>query len=259
MEMSVEKYLKRIGFDGEPRPDRDTLFRLQHAHLTSVPYEDLDIYYRREFSLAYGAIYDKVVNRRRGGYCFELNGLFGWLLRQVGFRTEEYLGRWLKGEALAVPLRRHRVIKVLMGRRSYIADVGVGQRCPLEPLEFRHGVVQERQGVRYRIVRDGLYNVVQTELDGEFVNFYSFDDAPQENIDFIYPHYYCCNNPASVFLRRIIVHMSTEEGRCSIATALCPETGQEVPELRTSDGESSFLFSEKELSDALERYFGIRM
>ncbi len=255
--MSVGKYLERIGFDGDPRPDVDTLFRLQHAHLTSVPYENLDIYYRREFSLAYGAIYDKVVNRRRGGYCFELNGLFGWLLRQLGFRTEEYLGRWLKGEALAVPLRRHRVVKVLMEGRSYIADVGVGQRCPLEPLEFLHDVVQEREGVRYRIVREGLYNVVQTELDGQFINFYSFDDAPQENIGYIYAHYYCCNYPGSVFLHRIIVHMSTAAGRRSIATVLCPETGQEVPELRIDDGEASYLFSKEALFAALERYFGI--
>ncbi|MBR4220184.1 MAG: arylamine N-acetyltransferase [Victivallales bacterium] len=77
--MKVDNYLKRINYEGELKRDAATLSGLQTAHLKAVPYENLDLYFRRDFTLAYGEIYDKIVNRHRGGYCFELNGIFAWL------------------------------------------------------------------------------------------------------------------------------------------------------------------------------------
>lgn len=261
MEMSVEKYLERIGFAGEIKNDYATLAALQKAHLTSVPYENLDIYFGTSFGLSYEEEYDKIVMRRRGGYCFELNGLFGWLLRKLGFKTEEYFGRWLKGEVLAVPMRRHRIIRVFLEEGEFIADVGVGQRCPLTPLEYVFDKIQIRESTRYRIVKNGIYSTVQIELDGNFIDFYAFDEAPQENIDFAYPHFYCSNHPDSVFRKKIMAHRFTEYGRNSIGMDVNPSTGQSMPVLSVGqkDGSSiqSWICSQKMLDEVLKEYFGI--
>ena len=262
MKMSIDNYLARIGYQGDLTQDAATLAALQTAHLKSVPYENLDLYFRRPFTLAYGELYDKIVNRHRGGYCFELNGLFAWLLRALGYRTEEYLGRWLKGEALQVPMRRHRVVKVFTKEGIFLADVGVGQRSPLTPLEFRHDVIQTREGVNYRIVKDERrFNVVQVETEAGFIDFFSFDEAPQENIDYEYPHFYCTHCEQSVFLHKLMVHIPTDCGRNSISSEPNPETGLVTPLLSVGrqDGtsEKSFIYSNKELCRVLDDCFGI--
>ncbi len=261
MIMDIQAYLDRIAFAGSDlTPNVGLLRALQTAHAMHVPYENLDIYFRRDVSLAYEAMYEKIVLNRRGGYCFELNGLFGWLLRKLGFQTQEFLGRWLKGEALTVPMRRHRIIKVTFEDEAYIADVGVGQKAPRTPLLFRHGLEQERDGSIYRIVHDDrLFNVVQV-LDGDsFINVFSFDDAPQEPIDFVYPHYYCTHYPDSVFLKGVFVHLPTECGRNSIGTVINPSTGQMnfLLNVGKEDGTShqEYLPSRRDLFAALKTYF----
>ena len=262
MELSVEKYLRRINYTGDRAPTKENLMRLQKAHLLSVPYENLDIYYGRPFTLAVEELYDKIVNRHRGGYCFEINGLFAWLLRQLGYEVEEYFGRWLYLDPLELPARRHRVIRVKFSDGDCIADAAVGQRAPLTSLEFEYGLVQPREGFNYRIMQDdALYNVVQREEAGKYVNFYSFDLAPQLNIDFTYAHYYCTHHPDSIFIKGIMVHIPTEKGRNSIKFALDPQTAAMKPllsiGLEDGSSEKRFLYSDSELKEALSQYFGI--
>ena len=262
MELSVEKYLQRINYTGDVKPTKENLVALQRAHLMSVPYENLDIYYGRDFTLAMEELYDKIVLRHRGGYCFEINGLYAWLLRQMGYEVEEYFGRWLYLDPLEAPARRHRVIRVKFPDGDFITDVAVGQRAPLTPLAFQYDLVQPREGFNYRIVQDDvLCNVVQREEDGKYVNFFSFDLAPQLNIDFTYVHFYCMKHPDSIFNKKILVHIPTENGRNSIYSALDPQTAAMKPLLNVglADGtsEKRFLYSEQELKDALKQHFGI--
>lgn len=244
-------------------PTADNLAALQKAHLLAVPYENLDIFYGRPFDLAIENIYDKIVNRNRGGYCFELNGLFAWLLRQLGYKTEEYFGRWLLGEALQVPARRHRIIKVKMSEGEYIADVGVGRRAPLTPLLLELSMPQEREGVKYKIIEDAtLFKVVQIETaPGVFANFFSFDEAPQQNIDFSYVHYYCTTHPTSVFRSKLMVHRPTLTGRNSLASVINPQTGAVAPQFTTTlaDGSSKtfFTYSDEEFKTALNELFDL--
>ena len=82
--MNVEKYLQRIGYNGALAPNAENLAALVQAHRFTVPYETFDIWRGRRTTLALEEIYDRIVTRRRGGYCFELNGLFAWLLRELG-------------------------------------------------------------------------------------------------------------------------------------------------------------------------------
>lgn len=263
VKMSARDYLKRIGFGGKITRTAETLAELQRCHMMSVPYESIDIWRGKAGPLTYEAMYDKIVRRRRGGYCFELNGMFGWLLRELGFKTEEYFGRWLMDEKLEIPARRHRVIRVTIGKREFIADVGVGQRAPLTPLEFVCGKVQRCEGVDYRIVRDRRLGYVQeARLKGVWTKVYSFDLAPQEPIDFMYVHYFCVNAPDSFFRGNLIVHLPTENGRKSIRSVRDPKTGRTFQRLAVTgdDGKTVLtdLRTERALAAAFAEHFGIR-
>ena len=257
----VRAYLARIDAEGFTEVSADNLASLQRSHMMSVPYENYDIWSSKPTSLAYDLLFEKIVVRKRGGYCFELNGLFGWLLRELGYEVEEYFGRWLKDEPLKVPARRHRILKVKVEDREFIADVGVGQRTFLTPLEFSYDKVQNREGVDYRIARNERgESVVESKSGDKWIQVYSFDSAPQAPIDFTYVHYFCANEPSSVFRNNLFVHLPNADGRKSIATVQDPETGLMTQKLSISEGdrsETKFLRTEAELKKALAEHFGV--
>ena len=127
----ILKYFERIGleYDENAELNGEYLRKLQLAHVTAVPYENIDILRGTPLKLDDDSLFDKVVLRRRGGYCFELNGILAWLLRALGFGVTEYMGRFLRGE-VGVPMRRHRVLKVEAADGVYMCDVGVGAKAP---------------------------------------------------------------------------------------------------------------------------------
>ena len=214
MKAEIQAYLDRIGWTGEVRLDIRTLAALVKAHRCSVPYETLDLWFRRDFSLEPAEIYDKIVTRRRGGYCFELNGGFSWLLRGLGFNVREYFGRWLYGEDEPVPMRRHRVVCVALPDRSNaIADVGIGLPFMFSPLDFVFDTPQSCDGQLYRIVRDPvLAAVVECRLGGKWTRIFSFETTPQQTHDFDYAHWWCRTHPKSSFLSRFWIYLPRPDG-----------------------------------------------
>ncbi len=216
-ELSVQAYLERINYKGSTDISLETLSALQEAHLSSVPYENLDILAGKINSLAPEALYDRIVVKRRGGYCFELNGLFAWLLKKLGFQLVEYFGRWLKGEPVEIPVRRHRIPRVEIDGKSYIADVGLGHFGSRWPLLLEEGLVQEQKGETYRIIRhDKLGWIVQDLCEGEWGNIFSFSEDIQQPIDYLEPHWYCTTHPGSIFKNFTMVYIRTPEGRNTI-------------------------------------------
>ena len=258
--INADAYFERIGYTGDKRPTIANLYALQRAHLTHVPYENLDLLYHRPGTLAAEEVYKKVVKNKRGGYCFELNGLFAELLRELGYGVTEYFGRWLLGES-GFPARRHRVLNVKAEGRHFIVDVGVGCVCPLEPLEFELEKTQIREGRAYRIIREEkLGNVVQTDTGDGFVNFYSFTEDPQWTIDFQYVHYYCATHPDSVFRNLAKIHIFTETGRHSVMDEVNAETGkvERIARISKETGiEKKTVETDAELYDILHTYFNI--
>ena len=128
------------------------LCELQERHLLSVPFENLDIVNGVPLSLEIEDLLGKIVGRRRGGFCFELNRLFGWLLRQMGFKVTDCLG-WMKGETDSL-IRRHHVLKVTLDAGSYLCDVGVGGASPLHPLELAEELVQAQPNGVWKLTRE---------------------------------------------------------------------------------------------------------
>jgi len=235
-ELSADRYLERIGYSGPLALNEKVLFDIHEAHSFSVPYENLEIMARKPLSLAVESLYDKIVARRRGGYCFELNGIFSWLLNRLGFAPKEYFGRWVWGEPLKVPMKRHRISKVVVGGTPYICDVGVGLPTNVRPLVFETGLVQEQCGLSFRIIEDEVLGFVVQRLSdkGEWEHFYSFTEDVAQPIDFYYAHYWCTTSADSIFINSTMVHMPTKYGRNTIADIFDPVAAVKVREFRTT-------------------------
>ena len=233
--MNSDAYLGRIGYCGGREPTAANLAALVKAHRLAVPYETLDLWRGRHVTLATEALYDKIVTRRRGGYCFELNGLFAWLLRELGYNVREYFGRWLMNEEMKLPQRRHRVVCVAIpGEDNLIADVGIGMPLVTAPLRLVFDTLQTQNRQSYRVVRDSVLGAVVEirKKDDTWTRVFSFDTTPQLPLDFSYAHWWCETHPDSSFRNKVWVYLLREDGSSkSISLDFDPETGERVPTL----------------------------
>ncbi|QYR20904.1 arylamine N-acetyltransferase [Paenibacillus sp. sptzw28] len=251
LKAEVRAYLERIGYEGPVDGSASALAAIQERHLHAVPYENLDILRRRPLSLELHDLYEKIVVRRRGGYCFELNALFGWLLRELGYPVTDYMARFWRDEPNPPPKRRHQVLKVQAGDDFFLCDVGVGGIVPRRPIQMTEGLEHEQGGECYRLERDSYYGWMLCELKhGQWSRLYSFTEEPQLPKDFIMATYWCENSPDSIFTKDAMVALRTLEGRNTIA-------GKEF-RIFTSEGVKAFVpQTMEEYSEALRTYFGI--
>lgn len=134
-------YLQRIGFGGIARPDLVTLRRLQAAHVCTVPFENIDVQLRRPVGLGLEFCFDKVVRQRRGGWCYELNGLLGWALQEIGFDVMRVSAGVMRERLGDVQMGNHLCLLVRLDQ-PYLVDVGFGgsllQPLPLVVAEYDH-------------------------------------------------------------------------------------------------------------------------
>jgi len=197
----LDGYLARIGLDG--RPD---LAAIHRAHVNSIPFENLDPATGAAVSLDPDQIEAKLVTRRRGGYCFEQNLLLKAALESVGIRdVTPMLARVRQGRSTEPRPRSHLVLRVVVDGAAWHADVGFGGDTLLEPLPFGPGADVEQSGWRYRTVRDGPENVLQTWRDGAWMDLYGFIPEPVELIDIDVANWYTSTNPRSPFVAGIFV------------------------------------------------------
>ena len=135
-DLQIEQYLHKLQLtDLEPTADLETLKKLQDAHLKFIPYDNFDCLNGRITSLKRADIFDKLIMHNRGGICFELNGLYNWLLESLGFEVKSYAARYT--DKLEVyQIRRHRVMCVTLNNKRYLTDVGVNSESPRVPLEM---------------------------------------------------------------------------------------------------------------------------
>ena len=252
-ELPIGPYLARIGYTGPVRPTVETLHALQSMHNESVPYENLDIMMGVPLSLEVPALYDKIVTRGRGGYCFELNGLFAWLLRRVGYGVTEHFARFLS-EGPPLPKRRHRVLLVEAEGETYLCDVGIGGCVPTFPLRFEMYAEQPQRRDVYRIVPDETLGcVVEEKKHGEWQPLFSFTQERQFGaMDFLTTSWYCESHPDSVFRKANMVSMRTPTGRKTLdGRTFKVFDGDDVTVTEAAD--------EAEFHVLLGQYFGIQL
>ncbi len=212
----VKLYFYRLGVEipTDPKPDRDLLFALHYGHTTHVPFENLDILNHVPLSLEEDDLFDKIVTRRRGGICFEVNCLFAHLLRTLGYTCIDYSARWIKG-AVGNPLRRHRAFccQLPSGER-YICDVGNGQRAPRYPVPFILDTDHKQEGEVYTLLKDEKLGIVLNEYHkGKYTAIYSFTEEFQYDTDFIIPMYFCEHHALSPVVYDNVISIKTATGR----------------------------------------------
>lgn len=164
-------------------------------------------------SLELADLEDKLVRRRRGGYCFEQNLLLKGALEALGAEVDVLLARVRVGRPPGVPRpRTHLVLRVRAGGRDWHADVGFGRGTLLEPIPFGPGGPYEQSGWRFRIVEDGPELVLQAVQDDEWVDLYGFLPEPVPSIDVETSNWFACTHPRSPFVTGLIVSSQRPDG-----------------------------------------------
>ena len=217
-ELNIRAYLDRIGMphDVKVEPTYAFLREVMYRQVTTVPYENLDILAGKPLSLTPEGLFEKMVTRRRGGFCFEVNALLSYVLKQIGFDVRDCFARFLKGES-TIPARRHHVLAVTCPEGLYLADVGVGVRAPRYPVKIEEGLVQHQLGESYVFERDDELGWILCEIrDGARQRLFSFTTELQLMSDFAPMSYYCEKHPDSIFNKSIMVAMKTADGRKTV-------------------------------------------
>ncbi len=250
--LDVKAYLERIGYDGPVAVSAETLRALQVAHLRAVPFENLSIHAGEPVVLEDAALYDKIVRRRRGGFCYEVNGLFAALLGALGFDVSMLSAEVAKPDGTFSPDFSHMTLLVTLERR-WLADVGFGDSF-LEPLlSDERG--EQRQGRRsYRILPEGRrLTLWQRERGGEWEPQYRFGLEPRAYADYAEMCRFHQTSPESHFTRGRVCTRTTERGRITLSELRLITTAEDGERLERA------LASEEEYAAALGEHFGIRM
>lgn len=211
--MEIEKYLHRIGLEGEGfHADEQGLRRLHRAHLMSVPFENLDIHWKRPIVLDTERFYKKIVDEERGGFCYELNGLFNELLTALGFKTRLISARVFNGTTHGREFD-HAAIIVDINGKEFLADVGFGA-FTAEPLWFELGIEQSDPCGTFFIRKfaDDGFEVVQKTDEGEKPQ-YLFRNIAHELSEFADMCEFQQTSPESHFTQNKLCSILTETGR----------------------------------------------
>jgi N-hydroxyarylamine O-acetyltransferase len=245
-EIDLEAYLARIGYRGRLEPDLRTLTALHAAHVTAVPFENLDILLGRTISLELPALQAKIVEGRRGGYCFEQNTLFEGVLGSLGFRVTPLAARVRLGTTEIRP-RTHMLLRVELGAGAWLADVGFGGDGLVHPLSFAPGAEVRMAGVVHRLRRDEDLWVLTAEVDGDSTDLYTFTLEPQHAVDYEMANHYTSTWPASKFVQTLTAQRAWPDGRAILRNRdLTVRAGGSVRTETIRDPEHLLLVLERE-------------
>ncbi|HJL22417.1 MAG TPA: arylamine N-acetyltransferase, partial [Polyangiaceae bacterium LLY-WYZ-15_(1-7)] len=196
----LDAYLARVGWRGARRPTRRVLDGLMAAHVAAIPFENLDVLLGRGVDLADVAVFDKLVHRRRGGYCFEQNGLFARALSALGFRVEALAARARVGRAREeTPPRTHLALAVEAEGARWLVDVGLGGLSMTGAIRFEEGVVQATPHEPRRLLWEGGRWWHQARLDAGWVDVCELTGEAMPPIDREVASFFASAHPRSAF------------------------------------------------------------
>ncbi len=198
----LSAYLARIAYTAPVRVDRATLFGLHRAHLLAIPYENLDIHLGRPLTLDLDHIFDRLVTRHRGGWCYEMNGLFAWALREIGFDVTLLAGTVGRAAGKAAAVGNHLVLRVALDH-GYLVDVGFGNGF-IEPLPLMEGSFDQLGYLRFTLRRSG--DLWELANDGTGGPGFDFALAPHTLTDFAAQCHALQTEPSSGFVRVAVCH-----------------------------------------------------
>ncbi|MFC3165052.1 arylamine N-acetyltransferase family protein [Ciceribacter thiooxidans] len=254
MTFDKDTYLARIGLAGaDIRPDAEGLARLQAAQIGTIPFENIEVLLGTVPDLDPVAIWRKTVAGGRGGYCLELNRLFGDALAVFGFEAAPVLGRVRMGAPSGGP-RAHHAFVVTIDGREWLADTGFGGPGPRLPVDLSTEAPQTIAGERFRVVRDAASGEhVLQRLNGEtWFALYGFDRVSVAPADYLAANVVCARWKESPFPQHLMMTVGRDDGRLSLFN-------RDVRHVRDGGMEERTLASEAELAELLVASFGLRV
>ncbi|MFT7809148.1 arylamine N-acetyltransferase, pineal gland isozyme NAT-3-like [Arapaima gigas] len=262
--MDVEKYLKRIGCTGPLMPTLESLRHIHRRHLLSVPFENLTVHSGGQVRLELPHLYEKIVLQHRGGFCFENNGIFSWLLDQLGFRVT-LLSAQVKNTftQLYGPPFDHLVIMVTLGGERWLCDVGFGSGFEL-PISLETEEPQTEENGTFRIRCEGgtMFLETRDEDQGErtstperWTQKYKFTLQPRQLEDFMAMCTYHQTSPSSIFYCKSLCSLLLPHGRVTYL-------GHKLTTTSLAGGSTTKTvreLSDEEIPDLLKEIFGIEL
>jgi arylamine N-acetyltransferase len=218
--VDVAGYFDRIGYCGSAEPTVETVHALVAAHNGAIPFENLDPLLGIPVAdLSAAALTDKLVHRRRGGYCYEQNGLMGYVLEALGFGVERLAGRvvWMNPDG-PLPAQTHQVLSVTVPGVDgpLLVDVGFGGQTLTSPIRLAGGTVQATRHEPYRIQKRGDGLQLEAEIRGHWQPLYTFTTRPQPRIDLEVGSWYVSTYPNSFFVTGLTAALVTDDARYNL-------------------------------------------
>jgi N-hydroxyarylamine O-acetyltransferase len=213
---SLDAYLARIGWRGPLEPTLETLAGLVRAHISSIPFENVDVLLGRGIRIDLESIHAKLVTARRGGYCFEQGTLFQAALDRLGFRSTAHAARVLTIVPRHQAARTHMFVTVELHGARFVVDPGFGGHGALVPVPVREGTDVRDGADRHRMVRHEGEWVLEAEIDGTMTALWTSTLEPQYPIDFELANHWVSTSPASPFVNRLMLRALTPAGRTSV-------------------------------------------
>jgi N-hydroxyarylamine O-acetyltransferase len=247
--LSVPAYLDRIAYAGPLSPTAAVLRDLHRAHMYAVPFENLDIALKRRIVCDESAFVRKIVEQKRGGFCYELNGAFARLLSAIGFRVTLLSARVPRQDGSSSPEFDHLTLRIDL-EQPWLADVGFGDSF-VEPIPLRDGAEHVQDAWTYRVVDDGNFLWMQrADRERVWTPQYLFTLTPRRLSDFADMCLYHQTSPESPFTRKSVCSKATPEGRITVAERKLIFTSRE-------EKREHVLASESEWREALKEHFGV--
>ncbi|MBX9444345.1 arylamine N-acetyltransferase family protein [Dickeya chrysanthemi] len=245
----VQRYLQRIGVSALPAEPALQLRTLHLAHLMHIPFENLDVVFGKPIPLNQSAIYRKIVDDRRGGFCYELNYGFYLLLQALGFEVQLLAGQvWNDDGHYGQPFD-HLFLKVELPQSAVIADISFGDSfCVPVPLS---GTVSDEAFARYRVVTEaGEYQLQQQQPGKAWKTQYKFTLQPHQLAEYAGMAHYHQTSPLSPFTNKALCTRVTPEGRLTLSDnrLIVTRQGQKSERL---------IGSHRDYLDCLQQHFGI--
>ena len=210
-----EAYLKRIGLTAAPANNEEGLHQLQRAQFFSIPFENFEIQLRHGIPLDPDSLFRMLVHRKRGGYCFQLNGLMFLALKHFGFKAHQYLARVHLSDPPSS--RTHLISGVEIDGRHWIVDVGFGAGGLRAPIRMEEGTYTLGEGYQFAMeYREPWGWFMKTFDNGKWKDSYSFDTTIVTEQDIKLGNYFTSNYPGSQFVRNRIASIPTPSGRVSV-------------------------------------------
>lgn len=252
--MDAKKYLARIQYLGTPKDDLATLTALQLAHMREVPFENLSIHYNHKIILDEALLFTKIVDSGRGGFCYELNGLFAGLLKEIGFKVALLSTEVAKPDGTFGPAFDHMALLVELDE-FFLVDVGFGDSFR-QPLRVKERGPQVQGTTAYQIGQEEEHYFLRQrklrEPDSGWEVLYRFTLQPRELADFRPMCHYHQTSPESHFTQKRVCSRATAEGRITLSDTRLIVT-------RGLVREQSPLRSEEEFLRALQTHFSIKL